>query len=133
MFLILTIIIMLYIKNYCISTAETFDAYTFIEALGIPMVLIILVASEMGYQKYIRRLESYQSLYWKSLYLLVCLSISASLFFILISIFLSYPIQAKICGPLSLVPYYVCWMIVAGFFIYISPGLFDEANQIPFY
>ena len=56
-FLILGIIIMLFIKNYCITTAESFDTYTYVEAFGIPMVLITLAASELGYQKYIRLLE----------------------------------------------------------------------------
>ena len=59
MFLILTIIVMLFIKNYCITTAEYFDTYTYIEAFGVPMVLITLAASEMLYQKYIKRLELY--------------------------------------------------------------------------
>jgi hypothetical protein len=54
---------MLFIKNYCITTAEYFDAYTYIEAFGIPMVLITLAAAELGYQKYIKRLESYQNVF----------------------------------------------------------------------
>lgn len=58
MTLILVIIIMLFVKNYCLTTAGSFDSYTYVEAFGIPMVLITLTGAELVYQKYIKLLES---------------------------------------------------------------------------
>jgi len=32
-----------------------------------------------------------------------------------------------------MIPYYLCWLVITGFYIYISPGLLDKRNNIPFY
>ena len=43
------------------------------------------------------------------------------------------PIQMKIFGGLAFIPYYLTWFIITGFYVFISPGLLDPANKIPFY
>ena len=39
----------------------------------------------------------------------------------------------KVFGILSVIPFYLCWLILVGLFIFISPGLIDPANNIAFY
>ena len=36
-------------------------------------------------------------------------------------------------GVLSIIPFYLSWMIAVGLYIFISPGLLDPVNNIPFY
>ena len=49
------------------------------------------------------------------------------------SFYLSKPESTEWLGLVALIPYYICWIIIAGFYIYISPGLIDPHNKIPFY
>ena len=72
-------------------------------------------------------------IYQKFLALLVVMTISAMTFILLFSVYLSEPNSYKILGVLSIIHYYLCWTIVIGIYIFISPGLLDPVNNIPFY
>jgi hypothetical protein len=65
--------------------------------------------------------------------LLVSFAISAISFTFLVSIYISDTQTFILLGFFSLIPYYLCWGILAGFFIYVSPGLTDPTNKIPIY
>ena len=46
---------------------------------------------------------------------------------------MSEPTSLKVFGLISMIPYYICWFIVTGMYIFVSPGLMDPINDIPFY
>lgn len=57
MFLLLILAITLYIKEYMINSKVTYAEYSYIWAFGVPMILIILVTSDIIYEKFIAKLE----------------------------------------------------------------------------
>jgi hypothetical protein len=61
------------------------------------------------------------------------MTLSAVTFFILLSVYMNNPTNLAIFGILSMIPYYICWFIGMAFYIFISPGLMDPGNKIPFY
>ena len=109
-----------------ISNKVTYAEYSYIWAFGVPMILIILVASDIIYEKFIAKLEqSHRLIYTRFVTCLIALTISAKISIVLMSIFMSNPVNMRYFAILALVPYYIGWSIVAGFFIYVSPGLID--------
>jgi len=126
MFLLLVLEITLYIKEYMINSRVTYAEYSYVWAFGLPMILIILVSSDIIYEKYIAKLEqSHRLIYTRFVTCLIAITISAMISIILMSIFMSNPVSMRYMAILALVPYYIGWSIVAGFFIYVSPGLID--------
>jgi phosphotransferase system glucose/maltose/N-acetylglucosamine-specific IIC component len=72
-------------------------------------------------------------IYQKFLTLLVVITIASISFVILFSIYLSEPNSLKVFGILTLIPWYLCCIMLTGLYIFISPGLLDPVNNIPFY
>ena len=72
-------------------------------------------------------------IYQKFLVLLVVMTISSISFVLMFSVYLSEPNSLKVFGILSIIPFYLCWLIMVGIYIFISPGLLDPVNNIPFY
>lgn len=127
-------IVMLYVKNYCMRKIESYIGYSFLIAFGLPMAVICLVSSDILYEKYVAKLQnSHHAIYQKFLGLLVTLTISSIAFFVLISLYMSRPLDFEMWGIVSMAPYYLSWTIVFGMFIFVSPGLIDEHNNIPRY
>jgi len=57
MILILIEIVMLDIKNYWVDRAnDSFGGYSYIVAFGVPTSLIMLIASDLIYEKYLAKL-----------------------------------------------------------------------------
>ena len=135
MFFILAEIIMIDIKNYWTKRLPAkFGGYSYIFALGLPMTFITLITSDIVYEKYLAKLmKSHIGIYQKFLGLLVVLTTAGLSFFILASLYLSKPESTEWLGLVSLIPYYICWVIITGFYVYISPGLLDPHNKIEFY
>jgi hypothetical protein len=134
MFLAFVEIWMLYVKNSVITDPSEYGYYSFLAAFGLPMSVICLSASDLLYEKYIAKFEqSHKVIYKKFLILLVTMTASSILFVLTFSIYLSEPNSLEIFGILAFVPFYLCWMISVGLFIFISPGLMDPTNNIPFY
>ena len=134
MLLILGEVIMLYVKNYCMKKIESYIGYSFMIAFGFPMVLICLVSSDILYEKYVAKLQSsHYAIYKKFLGLLVTLTISSIAFFVLLSLYMSKPLDFEMWGIVAMAPYYLSWTIIFGMFIFVSPGLIDEQNNIPRY
>lgn len=134
MFALLVSVLMLFVKNYLLTTTRTYLSYSYFLAFGVPMLIVSVASAELIYEKYIHKFKnSHPALYSKFLAALVILTTCAVCFFVLFSLYMSDPTELKICGGLSLVPYYICWFIVSGMYIFISPGLTDPVNKIPFY
>ena len=134
MFSLLAQILMLDIKNYWVQSFEpTFSGYSYIIAFGCPMIVMILLASDMMYEKYLAKLQnSHVAIYQKFIGILVLLTLSAMTFVMMLGIYVSKPESTEWLGLASLIPYYICWAIISGMYIYISPGLLDPHNKIPF-
>lgn len=125
---------MLFVKNYVITTSSGYIRYSYFLAFGLPMIIVSLAAAELLFEKYVNKFQnSHPALYSKFLLTLVILTTCAISFFILVSIYMSEPTTLKICGLISMIPYYICWFIVTGMYIFVSPGLMDPVNDIPFY
>ena len=86
MILLLIQIVMLYIKNYFTKYAT----YSYLLAFALPMMFICLISTDIIYEKYVAKLQRNHALiYNKFLGLLVLFTISAVMFFVLLSCFLS--------------------------------------------
>jgi hypothetical protein len=134
MFLAFVEIWMLFIKNTLATDSTGYGYYSFLAAFGLPVSVICLSASDLLYEKYIAKFEqSHKVIYQKFLVMLVVMTASSILFVLMFSIYLSEPNSLPIFGILALLPYYVCWIIAVGLYIFISPGLLDPTNNIPFY
>ena len=134
MFALLVSVIMLFVKNYLLTTTRTYLSYSYFMAFGLPMVIVSVASAELLYEKYVHKFKnSHPALYSKFLAALVILTTSAVAFFVLVSLFMSEPTKLRLCGVLGMVPYYICWFILCGMYIFVSPGLTDPVNKIPFY
>ena len=134
MFLMLIEILMLFVKNYVVKDPYSYSSYSYLVAFGLPMLIVCLAASDLIYEKYIAKFQSsHPMIYQKFLFLLVVMTISSISFVLMFSIFLSEPNSLKVFGILSIIPFYLCWLIMVGVYIFISPGLLDPVNNIPFY
>lgn len=123
-----------YIKSYLINDPSTFASYSYLLSFGIPSSLIILVLSDIIYERFVAKLQqSHTAIYKRFLACLVLVTLAAVTALILISIYMSDPQDLSIIGGLALIPYYLCWLMVTSFYIYISPGLMDPSNNIPKY
>lgn len=92
MFTLLVSLIMLFIKNYMVTTTGSYVSYSFFWAFGLPMVIVSLCTGELIYEKYVYKFKnSHPALYSRSLPTLVILTISAIVFFILVSLYMSEP------------------------------------------
>lgn len=134
MFSLLVSLISLYVKNFMLTTTRTYLSYSYFLAFGLPMSVVSICTAELIYEKYVHKFKnSHPALYSKFLATLVILTASTVAFFVLVSLYMSEPQSMSICGVLSLVPYYICWFITTGMYVFISPGLTDPVNNIPFY
>jgi hypothetical protein len=135
MILVLIEIVMLDVKNYWVDKAEAeFGGYSYLVAFGLPTSIIIFIASDLIYEKYLDKLQqSHVGIYQKFLGLLVFLTIAAISAIIIFSLYISKPKSTEWLGLLTMVPYYLCWLVITGFYVYISPGLLDARNNIPFH
>jgi len=126
---------MIDIKNYWTEKLPNkFSGYSYIIAFGLPMTIITLVTSDLLYEKYLAKLQhSHVGIYQKFLGLLVVLTMSGASFFVMAAFYMSKPQSTEWLGLVALIPYYICWVIITGFYIYISPGLIDPHNKIQFY
>ena len=55
MLLILLLILSLFIKNYTISKPATYEAYSYVWALGVPLSLILIVSSDILYERFVAK------------------------------------------------------------------------------
>jgi len=123
---------MLYIKNnYFLYTSDGY-IFSYLIALALPVLLLVIFGSSIIYQRYLVKLEdSHRSIYIWLTSLLVLVSVSVVAFALLISFYYQNPKEYRDFAYFSVIPYYVALLTVAGFFIYISPGLLDRVNGIP--
>ena len=132
MFTLLLLIIMLYIKNnYFLYTSDGY-IFSYLIALALPVLLLVIFAFIIIYQRYLLKLgDSHRSIYIWLTSLLVLVSVSIVAFAVVISFYYQSPKEYRDFAYFSVIPYYVALFTVAGFFIYISPGLLDKVNGIP--
>lgn len=134
MLLILILLIALYIKNYLITRSATFEDFSYLVAFGVPASLILVVAADILYERFIAKLQrSHAGIYNRLLASLVVVTLSAITAVLLTSLYMSKPQSLAGLGALALIPYFLSWLIVAAFYVYISPGLLDPQNRIPKY
>ena len=131
MIVLFIMIILVYLKNNFMFESNGFP---YLIALGLPVIVLTVLGSIFLYKTYISKLEqSHRSVYTMLVSFLVVIGIAIAVFIVILSLFLSKPDSMKSVIIISVIPYYVVFIITAGFFIYISPGLLDKINGIPKY
>jgi len=131
MIILFIMIILVYLKNNFMFESNGFP---YLIALGLPVIVLTVLGSIFLYKTYISKLEqSHRSVYTMLVSFLVVIGIAIAVFIVMLSLFLSKPDSMKSVIIISVVPYYVVFIITSGFFIYISPGLLDKINGIPKY
>ena len=131
MFFLLVLITTLFVKNNFFREVEVFN---YLLAFSLPFGILVFLAALFVFNRYLRKLQdSHRSTFIKLTVLLCLFAASTITFGVLFGIFSNNPASDKSYGLYSLVPYYVSFLIVFGFFVYISPGLYDKINGIPKY
>jgi len=131
MIVLFVMIILIYLKNNFLYES---NGYPYLLALGLPVIVLTVLAGVFLYKTYISKLEqSHRSIYTMLLSLLIIVSIAFVAFIVMLSLFLSKPDSMKTVAYISVIPYYIIVLVATGFFIYISPGLLDKVNGIPKY
>lgn len=122
-------IMTVYLKN---SYLQSNESYSYMLALAVPVALLTIILGIIIYQRYLEKLQdSHRSVYYNVLSLLVvcCVCVIASV--ILLCFYLNSPKENKDFLIYSAIPYYIVVVLLAAFFIYVSPGLLDKMNGIP--
>ena len=116
----LALIILMWLKTYAPDVA----GYNYLVALGLPGSAMAITGCDVMYERHVRPFqESHEGIHLKLMSSLVTLNLSIITFIILLSVFLGDPERLDWVGVICLVPLYIAWCIITGFFIYISPGL----------
>ena len=129
---LLLLIVLLYIKNNYFLTNSEGAVFSYLYALALPVIILVILSGLIIYEKYLVKLkDSHRTIFCTLLTFLitVCLALVATI--VLLSFYYQSPKENKQLGFFSCVPFYVALLIVSGFFIYISPGLLDNTNGIP--
>lgn len=102
--------------------------------MGVPFSLLVFVTAIYIYQNYVQKLqESHHKVFYYFLAVLIIVSLGLVIFIFLLSMYLQSPEANRHLILLALIPYYVVLLTWTAFLIYISPGLLDKVNGIPFY
>ena len=118
--MILVLAVTLFIKNQIISKNKI---YTYLLALSVPLVLLVLLGSSIIFLRYIYKLR----ISHKNTYTLLTISISfISIlligFSIMIGIYFDDPRKFRYIIFFSLIPYYLAIFILIILYIRLSPG-----------
>lgn len=134
MILLLVALIMLQVKNFDLLDTKSYEGFSFFVALGVPATILVLIFCDLVYEKFLKPLKlAYELLFYKLTTLLVIFDIAAILFVLAVSWYMSQPKSAQAFGVISVVLYFVCWIMVASAFGFVTPGLFNKKHDYPIY
>ena len=131
MVVLLLLVVLLYLKNNLVFEN---DSFSYLVAFALPFTILVILAGIYVYDKFVSKLqESHRSIFIKLATLLCVFCVCLVAFVVLISLYFSNPSSMKLVAEISAGPYYISFIILSGFFVYISPGLVDKLNGIPRY
>mmetsp|Transcript_2985 Transcript_2985/g.5052 ORF Transcript_2985/g.5052 Transcript_2985/m.5052 type:complete len:167 (-) Transcript_2985:462-962(-) len=132
MAVLLALIVLVYLKNNLFY--DNHSQFTYLLALGVPGACLLLTLAFQVYDKYLSKIQqSHSSTYVKLTSLIVLVTICLLSALLLFCLFLENPGSQKSAVYLALAPFYVAYLVLLGFFIYISPGLTNPINGIEGY
>mmetsp|Transcript_22993 Transcript_22993/g.35524 ORF Transcript_22993/g.35524 Transcript_22993/m.35524 type:complete len:210 (+) Transcript_22993:376-1005(+) len=131
MFVMLGVIVAVYLKNNFFFHSHSF---TYMEAFSYPVCGLILLAVLILYFGFVVKVRdshprTHGWLTWLLFITAACLTLVA----LGLGLFFDEPSSYRPMVGLMLVPYYIAYVIIVGFFIFISPGLLNKLNGIPKY
>tara|TARA_B110000305_G_C19316878_1_gene576933 strand:- start:42 stop:683 length:642 start_codon:yes stop_codon:yes gene_type:complete len=129
MIVLLLLIVLVFLKA---SFLENMESFSYIFALGVPFAaLTIILAFGIILPKYLLKLrESHGSVFYTLTSLLVFVTLLGVGFAFLLSMYFDNPRENKTYLKLAALPYFLIVLILGGFYIYISPGLFHASSGL---
>ena len=123
----LALIILLWLKKNVPDVAS----YNYLVAFGVPGSAMAITGCDVLYERHIRAFQDSNSgIHLKLSSSLVTLNLSLISLIIMFSLYLNSTNDLEWLGIVCLVPLYIGWCVITGFFIFILPGLMES---FPFY